>query len=52
MDIFMFLRFADAIRVIYDIGFEPREDSFTECTFDSINLLNGRAMIELNNGSW
>jgi len=35
MDIGTFLHFADAIRVIS----EPREDSFTECTFDQYRSL-------------
>ena len=39
MDIVMFLRFAEALRAIYELGFEPREDSFTECTFDQYRSL-------------
>lgn len=34
MDIGTFLRFADAIRAIYELRFEPREDAFTECSSD------------------
>jgi hypothetical protein len=39
MDIAMFLRFAEAIRAIYELGFEPREDSFTECTLEQYSSL-------------
>ena len=40
----MILRFAEAIHAIYDIGFEPREDSFTECTFNQYRSLERQGL--------
>lgn len=39
MNIGMFLHFAEAIRAIYELRFEPREDSFAECTFEQYSSL-------------
>jgi hypothetical protein len=39
MDIAGVLRFAGAIRVIYDLDFEPRDDAFVECSREQYHSL-------------
>jgi hypothetical protein len=39
MDIVAFFRFAEAIKLMFEIGFEPREESFTECSLDQYRAL-------------
>jgi hypothetical protein len=39
MDIVAFFRFATAIKLMFEIGFEPCEESFTECSFDQYRAL-------------
>lgn len=39
MDIVAFLQFAEAIKLMFEIGFEPREESFLECSFDQYRAL-------------
>jgi len=51
MDIVTFLRFAEAIRAIYELGFEPREDSSPNARWSSTCHLSARVMIEPSDGS-
>jgi len=39
MDIVAFLQFAEALKLMFEIDFEPREESFTECSFDQYRAL-------------
>jgi hypothetical protein len=39
MDIVGFLQFAEAIKLMFEIGFEPREESFIECSFEQYRAL-------------
>ncbi len=42
MDIFTLLKFAESIRVIHEIGFEPRPESFTECSTQQYRSIAGQ----------
>ena len=39
MDIVAFFQFAEAIKLMFEIGFEPSEESFTECSLDQYRAL-------------